>query len=255
MNPASVSLLNIVCTVIYLYPLGGSSLYSLVSNATLLLIISLSLVSFHKVFQFSLSILMAYSANFVTRIPSLWVRFQWQSLTLEIILLCWWRYVGTHKENYGSLMRFLPLAHSSTCIVYDFFRSKSLSRVLVPLTHSTIRCQPLVSLLFSGAQFFLWMNPSSSLITFSSEQWYKISLNMMNSLPSESHEVKIDSENWFDDTYTPSPPDSTSSYTLVSKISLALRWLISSPSALFFPWATVARGYPYPLGRKTSIPT
>ena len=64
----------------------------------------------------------------------------------------------------------------------------------------------------------------------------------------------MDSTTRFVDTYTPSPPDNTASYTLVSNIGLALRRIMSYPSTLCLLCATGAHWCPYPLGSSTLIP-
>ena len=143
-------------------------------------------------------------------------------MILYIILLSCRKYVGNQQANSGLLKRSLPLAYSRNFIEYESLMSVRFSQVLLPSDQYTSRLQPLVVFLFSGAQFGIWMNPSYFWMAFSAYQLSKTSLNIINSLPPISHEVKIYSATQFSDTSTPSTPYNTALYNLVYKIGLAV---------------------------------
>ena len=101
-----------------------------------------------------------------------------------------------------------------------------------------------LAFLFSGASFHWCINPPFLQMALSSDWWYRISLNTINMLPSVSHEMIIDSYDWFANTSTPSPPLNTASYALVSNIGLSLQMPMSYPSISRFICATVVCWYP-----------
>ena len=76
MNPASSLTSKMMCDIISLYPIRGSYPSSLTSKAMMLLVISLSIASFHRVFLFYFSTHTASSYDFGRRTPYLWFRFQ-----------------------------------------------------------------------------------------------------------------------------------------------------------------------------------
>ena len=143
-------------------------------------------------FPFYLSILKSSLTDFGTQTPYLWVRLKYRDLTLKIILLHWRWKVGHHHENYGFLRRPLHFAYLVDYIGCNSLSSESLSHVLVPSIQSTKKYHPFVLFFFPGAFFGQSRNPSSLLIPLSSDQWSSISLNIINSLNTSSHEVRMD---------------------------------------------------------------
>ena len=150
------------------------------------------------------------------------------SLTLQIILLRWQRKVVKNHYNDVSLRRPLTFAYLEICIGYSSFRLDSRPQVLFLSTHSTKKPFFVVFLLF-GARFGQCINPAYLLMDLQFDQWYRISLNIINVLPYAPHEVSMDSATTFFDTSTPPLPSYIDSYTLVSNIGLVLCSTTSSP--------------------------
>ena len=145
------------------------------------------------------------------------------------------------------------MVYLETCIGYNSFSFTSFSHVLVPLIQSTNKYHPFVVFLFSGACFGLCIIPYYFPMAFLSDRWSGISLNIIKSFYSASHEVCMGSDTRLANTSTPYPPGNPDSYTLVSNIGLTLGSPMSSLLVFRFLFTTVPQYYSYPLESRTYI--